>query len=211
MDMKADIKQRVVDSDIAGVKETVQKALDSQMAASEILLDGLVPGIQEVGRLFEAQEYFLPEMMLSAEAMKQGVGVIQPFLGNTDIKSNGKVVIASVKGDVHDIGKNLVALMIRSAGFDLEDLGVDVPAEKIAATAKDTSADVVALSALLTTTMLEIPVVLEALKDAGIREQVKVLVGGAPVSREYAQECGADSYAPDAMAAPAVVKELIGR
>ena len=209
MGIKDEIKQKVIDGDIPGTKEAVQKALESEIPAADILLEALVPGIQEVGRLFEAEEYFLTEMMMAAEAMKQGVAEIQPLLASTDIKSNGKVIIASVAGDVHDIGKNLVALMIQSAGFDLEDMGVDVATEKIVEAVKTSSPDVLALSALLTTTRLEIPVIIEALKSAGLREQVKVLVGGAPITNDFAQESGADGYAPDAMQAAKAVQNLI--
>ena len=209
MGIKDEIKQKVIDGDIPGTKEAVQKALESEIPAADILLEALVPGIQEVGRLFEAEEYFLTEMMMAAEAMKQGVAEIQPLLASTDIKSNGKVIIASVAGDVHDIGKNLVALMIQSAGFDLEDMGVDVATEKIVEAVKTSSPDVLALSALLTTTRLEIPVIIEALKSAGLREQVKVLVGGAPITNDFAQESGADGYAPDALQAAKAVQNLI--
>jgi 5-methyltetrahydrofolate--homocysteine methyltransferase len=209
MGIKDEIKQKVIDGDIPGTKEAVQKALESEMPAADILLEALVPGIQEVGRLFEAEEYFLTEMMMAAEAMKQGVAEIQPLLASTDIKSNGKVIIASVAGDVHDIGKNLVALMIQSAGFDLEDMGVDVATEKIVEAVKTSSPDVLALSALLTTTRQEIPVIIEALKSAGLREQVKVLVGGAPITNDFAQESGADGYAPDALQAAKAVQTLI--
>jgi len=209
MGIKDEIKQKVIDGDIPGTKEAVQKALESEIPAADILLEALVPGIQEVGRLFEAEEYFLTEMMMAAEAMKQGVAEIQPLLASTDIKSNGKVIIASVAGDVHDIGKNLVALMIQSAGFDLEDMGVDVATEKIVEAVKTSSPDVLALSALLTTTRLEIPVIIEALKSAGLREQVKVLVGGAPITNDFAQESGADGYAPDALQAAKAVQTLI--
>ena len=209
MDIKDEIKEKMIGGDIEGVKESVKKALEEKMAASEILLEALVPGIKEVGRLFEAGEAFLPEMMISAEAMKQGVNEIKPLLEAADIESNGKVVIATVKGDVHDIGKNLVALMIGSAGFDLEDMGVDVPTENIIESVKSSSPDVLALSALLTTTMLEIPAIIEALKEAGLRDKVKVLVGGAPISEQFAKQSGADGYAPDAMQAAKAVQSLI--
>ena len=209
MDIKQEIQEKLIAGDIEGVKEAVGGARDGGMPASEILLEALVPGIQEVGRLFEAGEAFLPEMMISAEAMKQGVAEIQSLLESSDIQSNGKVLIATVKGDVHDIGKNLVALMIKSAGFDLEDMGVDVPTEKIVETVKTSSPNVLALSALLTTTMTEIPNIVNALKEAGIRDQVKVLVGGAPISRDYAEQSGADGYAPDAMQAAKTVQTLI--
>jgi len=209
MDIKDEIKQKVIDGDIPGTTEAVKKALESEIPAAEILLDALVPGIQEVGRLFEAEEYFLTEMMMAAEAMKQGVAVIQPLLAATDIKSSGKVIIASVAGDVHDIGKNLVALMIQSAGFELEDMGVDVPTEKIIESVKASSPDVLALSALLTTTRLEIPNIIEGLKNAGLRDNVKVIVGGAPITGDFAKENGADAYAPDAMEAVKVIQSLI--
>jgi 5-methyltetrahydrofolate--homocysteine methyltransferase len=209
MDIKEEIKQKVIDGDIPGTTEAVKKALESEIPAAEILLDALVPGIQEVGRLFEAEEYFLTEMMMAAEAMKQGVAVIKPLLAATDIKSSGKVIIASVAGDVHDIGKNLVALMSQSAGFELEDMGVDVPTEKIIESVKESSPDVLALSALLTTTRLEIPNIIEGLKNAGLRDKVKVIVGGAPITGEFAKENGADAYAPDAMEAVKVIQSIM--
>ena len=209
MGVKDEIKEKLIGGDIAGVVEAVGKARDGGMPASEILLEALVPGIQEVGRLFEAGEAFLPEMMISAEAMKQGVAEIQSLLESTDIQSNGKVLIATVQGDVHDIGKNLVALMIKSAGFDLEDMGVDVPTEKIVDSVKASSPDVLALSALLTTTMQEIPAIIEALKGAGLRDKVKVLIGGAPLSQHFAEESGADAYSPDALQAAEAVQTLI--
>ena len=209
MGIKDEIRQKVIDGDIPGTKEAVQKAVESGIPAAEILLEALVPGIQEVGRLFEAEEYFLTEMMMAAEAMKQGVAEIQPLLASTDIKSNGKVIIASVAGDVHDIGKNLVALMIQSAGFDLEDMGVDVATEKIVEAVKTSAPDVLALSALLTTTRLEIPNIINSLKDAGLRDKVKVIIGGAPISQDFAKESGADAYAPDAMQAVKAIQSLM--
>ena len=209
MDIKDEIKQKVIDGDIPGTTEAVKKAVQSEIPAADILLEALVPGIQEVGRLFEAEKYFLTEMMMAAEAMKQGVAIIQPLLASTDIKSNGKVIIASVAGDVHDIGKNLVALMIQSAGFELEDMGVDVPTEKIVEAVKTSSPDVLALSALLTTTRLEIPNIINSLKDAGLRDKVKVIVGGAPIDKAFAEESGADAYSPDAMQAAKAVQSLI--
>ena len=209
MGIKDEIKEKVIAGDISGVVDAVKKALEAEMAAPDILLEALVPGIQKVGELFEAGEYFLPEMMIAAEAMKQGVNEIRPLLASTDIKSNGKVIIATVKGDVHDIGKNLVALMIGAAGFELEDMGVDVPTEKIVESVKASSPDVLALSALLTTTMQEIPGVIEALKSAGLRDKVKVLVGGAPISESFAKDSGADAYSPDAMQAAKAVQSLI--
>ncbi len=209
MDIKDEIKQKVIDGDIPGTTEAVKKAVQSEIPAADILLEALVPGIQEVGRLFEAEKYFLTEMMMAAEAMKQGVAIIQPLLASTDIKSNGKVIIASVAGDVHDIGKNLVALMIQSAGFELEDMGVDVPTEKIVEAVKTSSPDVLALSALLTTTRLEIPNIINRLKEAGLRDKVKVIIGGAPITKEFAEETGADAYSPDAMQAAKAVQSLI--
>jgi len=209
MGIKDEIKQNILDGKIDEIQEMVKKALEEGMEARAILLEALVPGIQEVGRLFEAGEYFLPEMMMSAEAMKRGVSELEPYLAKTDIKSNGKVIIATVQGDVHDIGKNLVALMIQSAGFELEDMGVDVPTEKIVEAVKTSGPDVLALSALLTTTMEEIPIIIDNLKSAGLRDKVKVIIGGAPVSEAYAQQTGADGYAPDAMQAAKVVQSLI--
>jgi len=204
-----DIKQNLISGNIDGTNDAIQKALDSGLEALDILQEALMPAMQKVGKLFEEGEYFLPEMMMSAESMKTGVKSLEPYLTKTDIKSNGKVIIATVQGDVHDIGKNLVALMIGTAGFELQDMGVDVATEKIVEAVKTSSPDVLALSALLTSTMLEIPIIIESLKTAGLRDKVKILIGGAPVSEAFKEKTGADGYAPDAMSAADAVRSLI--
>jgi 5-methyltetrahydrofolate--homocysteine methyltransferase len=169
----------------------------------------MIGAMAEVGRLFEAGEYYIPEMLISARAMQAGLSVLKPHLVKTHYKSAGIVAIGTVKGDLHDIGKNLVAIMLEGAGFEVMDLGVDVPVEKFVEVAG--RVDVIALSSLLTTTMPNIKVVIDGLTAAGKRSQVKVIVGGAPVTAAYAGMIGADGYAPDASRAAGLVKSLIGK
>jgi 5-methyltetrahydrofolate--homocysteine methyltransferase len=159
---------------------------------------GLVPAMAEVGRLFEEGEYFVPEMLIAARAMQGGLNLLKPLLISEKVEPVGKVVIGTVKGDLHDIGKNLVAIMMEGAGFEIVDLGTDVPVEKFVSEVKEKKADILAMSALLTTTMTTMPTVITALKDAGIRDGVKVMVGGAPVTQEFAAQIGADGYSQDA-------------
>jgi 5-methyltetrahydrofolate--homocysteine methyltransferase len=169
----------------------------------------MVAAMGEVGRLFEEGEYFVPEMLISARAMQAGLGVLKPHLVNANIKSAGKVLAGTVKGDLHDIGKNLVCMMLEGAGFEIQDLGTDVTPDKFVKAVQASGADVIALSALLTTTMPNMKATIEALKAAGVREQVKVMVGGAPVTETYAAQIGADGYAPDASRAVSLAKTLV--
>ncbi len=201
----------VVEGDNNGVTKLVQEALDSQnLDAVAILNDALIPAMAEVGRLFEEGEYFVPEMLISARAMKSAMALLKPHLQKADVKSAGTVVIGTVKGDLHDIGKNLVSLMLEGAGFTVKDLGADVPANKYVEAVQETGAQVVAMSALLTTTMVNMKATITALEEAGMRDKVKVLVGGAPVTDSFAKQIGADGYAPDASRAVAVTRSLIG-
>ena len=200
----------VVEGDNNGVTKLVQEALDSQnLDAVAILNDALIPAMAEVGRLFEEGEYFVPEMLISARAMKSAMALLKPHLQKADVKSAGTVVIGTVKGDLHDIGKNLVSLMLEGAGFTVKDLGADVPANKYVEAVQETGAQVVAMSALLTTTMVNMKATITALEEAGMRDKVKVLVGGAPVTDSFAKQIGADGYAPDASRAVAVTRSLI--
>jgi 5-methyltetrahydrofolate--homocysteine methyltransferase len=163
----------------------------------------------EVGKRFEEGEFYVPEMLIAARAMQSGLALLKPHLQQTDLQSSGKVVIGTVKGDLHDIGKNLVAMMLEGAGFEIIDLGTDVSPDKFVAAAREHQADFVAMSALLTTTMPNMKVTIDALQAAGIRQQVKVLIGGAPVTENFVRQVGADGYAPDASRAVAVAKSLL--
>jgi len=192
------IKKSILDGDLENCQKSVQTAIDAKISADDILKNGLVPAMAEVGKLFEEGEYFVPEMLVAARAMQGGLDLIKPLLIAEDIKPVGRVVIGTVKGDLHDIGKNLVAMMMEGAGFEIIDLGTDVAPEKFVEAAKEKRANIVAMSALLTTTMLNMQTVIQALQDAGIRNSVKVMVGGAPVTEQFAKQIGADGYATDA-------------
>jgi 5-methyltetrahydrofolate--homocysteine methyltransferase len=166
-----------------------------------IVNEALTAGMQVVGEKFEYKEYFIPDMLASAEAVEVAMNILKPLLADANMKPKGKFAIATVKGDIHDIGKNIVAIMLKGAGYEVEDLGIDVPTEKIVDYVKNKNPDFVGLSALLTTTMLEMGVVINALKDASLRNKVKVFIGGAAVSDEYAKEIGADAFCLDAFSA----------
>ncbi len=199
----------VVDGDTPGVQESVNEAIQAGQEAAAILNEGLIPAMAEVGRRFEEGEYFVPEMLISARAMKTGMAILQPLLVQKNIKAAGTVVIGTVKGDLHDIGKNLVSLMLEGAGFKVIDAGADIPAEKFVELVNANQVDIVAMSALLTTTMTNMKATIEALEAAGLRNKVKVMIGGAPVTESYAQQIGADGFAADASRAVAVARQLI--
>jgi 5-methyltetrahydrofolate--homocysteine methyltransferase len=187
----------------------VQEALDKGINPGVILNDGMVAAMAEVGRLFEEGEYFVPAMLIAARAMQNGLAVLKPHLASANVKSQGKVIAGTVKGDLHDIGKNLVCMMLEGAAFEIVDLGSDVTPEKFVEAVRSTGADVVCMSALLTTTMPNMKNTIEALKAAGLRDKVKVMVGGAPLTDQYAREIGADGYAADASRAVALAKSLM--
>jgi 5-methyltetrahydrofolate--homocysteine methyltransferase len=209
MNQLQDISQGVLDGDMGKVKESVQAALEADVSASDILQNGLIPAMSEVGRLFEEGDYFVPEMLIAARAMKIGLEIIKPLLVDSGLEPVGKVAIGTVKGDLHDIGKNLVGMMLEGAGFEIIDLGTDVAPEKFVEAAK-AGANLICLSALLTTTMPSMGSTIQAIEAAGVRDRVKVIVGGAPVTKEYAAQIGADGYAPDASQASTLAKSLIG-
>lgn len=189
-------------------KESVEKALADGVNPGEIL-DAMIHAMEEVGRLFEEGEYFVPEMLIAARAMKTGMDILKPELVDADIQPAGKIVAGTVKGDLHDIGKNLVCMMLEGAGFTVVDLGSDVSPEAFVAAVNEHHPDFVAMSALLTTTMPNMLTTIEALKAAGVRDQVKVLIGGAPITDAYAEKIGADGYAPDASRAVKLAKALV--
>ena len=204
-----DIYKSVLDGNMNGATEGVKKALCEGVAPAEILNKGLIASMSEVGRLFEEGEYFVPEMLIAARAMQASVAILKPKLVEADIKPLGKVAIGTVKGDLHDIGKNLVAMMLEGAGFEIVDLGTDVPAEKFVNAVKEQHVNFIGLSALLTTTMPAMRTTIEALKASGLRNQVAVMIGGAPVTQNYANEIGADIYAQDGPSAARKAKEAI--
>jgi corrinoid protein of di/trimethylamine methyltransferase len=191
---------------IAGL---VEEALAEGVSAADILNEGMIAAMGIVGEKFKNNEIFVPEMLIAARAMKRGVEVLKPHLAATGVESIGKVIIGTVVGDLHDIGKNLVAMMIEGAGFEVIDLGVDVPPEKFVQTIKDNpDVTIVALSSLLTTTMPALKETIEAIEKAGVRGNVKIMVGGAPVTQAFADSIGADGYAPDAASAAELAKKL---
>ena len=192
------IRRSVIDGDLNTTQEQVHQALAEKIPPEKILSDGLISAMSEVGRLFEAGEYYVPEMLISARAMKGGLTILRPQLAAANIKAVGRVIIGTVQGDLHDIGKNLVGMMLEGAGFEVINLGVDVSPEKYVRAVREHHPDLVGCSALLTTTMPRMQDILLALQTAGLRDRVKVMIGGAPVTEQYAMDIGADIYAPDA-------------
>jgi 5-methyltetrahydrofolate--homocysteine methyltransferase len=205
----SEIFEAILEGQQKKAAEKVTQALDENVDPSVILNEGMVKAMAEVGRLFEEGEYFVPEMLIAARAMQNGLAVLKPHLIQADIKSSGKIVAGTVKGDLHDIGKNLVAMMLEGAAFEIVDLGSDVSPEKFVEAVRSSGADIVAMSALLTTTMPNMKTTIEALEAAGLRDKVKVIVGGAPLTPEYAKQIGADGYAADASRAVALAKSLL--
>lgn len=191
------------------VVELVKGALSSGTSAETILNQGLVNGMTIVSEKFKNNECFIPEVLVSAKAMNLGLQVLKPRLAETNVKSLGKVVMGTIQGDLHDIGKNITAMLLRGAGFEVIDLGADVPIEKFIETARKEKADMVGMSALLITTMVNMKPVIEGLKEAGLKDDIKVIVGGAPVTRDYAEQIGADGYAEDAASGVDVAKQLL--
>jgi 5-methyltetrahydrofolate--homocysteine methyltransferase len=204
-----EIHTNVMEGDTNAVKVNVQAAIDAGIPVADILNEGMIAAMAEVGRLFEEGEYFVPEMLISARAMQAGLALLKPHLKNAEIASAGKVAIGTVKGDLHDIGKNLVAMMLEGGGFEIIDLGTDVPPEKFVEAVRDQGAQIVSMSALLTTTMPAMKNTIDALSAAGVRGQVKVMIGGAPVTQNYADQIGADGFAPDASRAVTAARELV--
>jgi len=204
------IYEGIIAGDASLVVEKVKEAISNDMDPGMVLNKGMISAMSEVGRLFEEGEYFVPEMLIAARAMQNGMMILKPLLQQADVKATGRVAIGTVKGDLHDIGKNLVAMMLEGAGFEILDLGTDVSPEKFVNSVTANNVNVIAMSALLTTTMSNMKSTVDALKNAGLREKVIVLVGGAPVTDQYAQQIGADGYAPDASRAVAIAKTLVG-
>ncbi|MCX6090336.1 MAG: corrinoid protein [Candidatus Atribacteria bacterium] len=193
-----------------GVSELTRKALAEGCTPSEILNKGLIKGMGEVGVKFKANEIYVPEVLIAARAMKAGMAILKPKLEESGVKPVAKMIIGTVKGDLHDIGKNLVAMMMEGAGFEIIDLGIDVSADKFIQAIRDYKPQIVGMSALLTTTMIQMRESIKAIKEAGVRDNVKVMIGGAPLTQKFSDEIGADGYSPDAASAVDKAKELLG-
>jgi 5-methyltetrahydrofolate--homocysteine methyltransferase len=204
----AQIREAVVGGKRDVVETKVREALESGIPVQDILSQGLIAPMSEVGSKFEKREFFVPEMMVAARAMQAGLALLRPHLADAKVSMQGKVVMGTVEGDLHDIGKNLVAMMLEGAGYEIIDLGIDVPARRFALAVQESGASLVGVSALLTTTMGNMKAVIEALETQGVRAKVKVMVGGAPLNEAFARQIGADGYAPDASRAVALAKSL---
>ncbi len=202
------VYEAILEGDMGGATEGVQNALDAGTSAADLLHNALIPAMGEVGRLFEEGDYFVPEMLIAARAMKAGLVILKPLLVDSGIEPVGVVAIGTVKGDLHDIGKNLVAMMMEGAGFEIMDLGTDVAPDKFVEAAQN-GANIIGLSALLTTTMPSMEGTVKAIQEAGLRDKVKIIIGGAPVTSEYAKQIGADGYAPDASQAANLAKGFV--
>ena len=200
--------QHVIDGEASEVEEGVQAALAAGIPANSILNDALIAAMDEVGHRFEEGDFFVPEMLIAARAMQAGLKLLKPYLVGSESKSAGKVAIGTVKGDLHDIGKNLVAMMLEGAGFEVYDLGVDVSSDVFVQAAQD-GVQILGMSALLTTTMNNMSATIEALKIAGLRDKVKIMIGGAPVTQAYANQIGADAFASDASSAVRIARNLM--
>jgi len=203
------ITEALIAMDLNKVTSLVTEALDQGVPAKEILDSGLVKGMDIVGERMEKGEMFIPEVLMSAKAMSSAVEILRPHLGEGEISVAGKVLIGTVKGDLHDIGKNLVAMMLESAGFEVHNLGTDITPEGFVEAIKEKEPDVLGLSALLTTTMGMMKETVDAVKESGLRDRIKIIVGGAPVNQAFAEKIGADGYAPDAGSATRLAKALL--
>ncbi len=203
------IKDCILSFDRGSINERVQEALDASIEPQRVLNEGMIAAMAEVGRLFEEGEFFVPEMLVAARTMQTGLTLLKPQLVQAGVKSAGRVALGTVKGDLHDIGKNLVGMMLEGAGFEVIDLGVDVPPEKFVEAVQSADVRVIGLSALLTTTMPNMKSTISALKEAGLRNNVRVMLGGAPITDAYAKEVEADGYAPDASRAVKLAKSLL--
>ena len=209
MGILATISQAVQDGDAEKVGQYVTEALSNSMQAGDILDKGLIPGIQALGERFKNGEAYLPEILISVRAMNRGVGLVRPHLNLAETREQGTVVLGTVEGDLHDIGKNLVKMMLEGNGFRVIDLGVDVPTDNFVHPTRAENADIVAISALLTITMTSMPVIIDALEKGGLRDKVRVMIGGAPITREFADSIGAEGFAEDCVSAVDEAKRLI--
>lgn len=199
----------ILDGDVTGTQDGVQTAISADLEPGDILGEGMIAAMKEVGKRFEEGEYYVPEMLVAARAMQAGMALLKPRLVAGDVKSAGKVAIGTVKGDLHDIGKNLVMLMLEGAGFEIIDLGVDVSPEKFVEAISTGNVDIIALSALLTTTMPNMKATIDAIQQEGLRDKVKIMIGGAPVTQSFADQIGADGFTGDASSAPSLAHSML--
>jgi methylmalonyl-CoA mutase cobalamin-binding domain/chain len=205
------LRQAVIDGQAAAAAGATREALAAGLPPRTLVDEALIPAMDEAGRLFECGEFFVPELLVAARALKASQALITPLLAGSDAAAAGRIAIGTVKGDMHDIGKNLVVALLQGGGFEVIDLGADVPPERFVAAVTDDRADIIGLSALLTTTMLQMKSTVQALEQAGVRGAVKVIVGGAPVTQRYAEDIGADGYADNAAAAVVLARRLMSR
>lgn len=203
------IKEAIVGGQHNEIEALVQAALDATLAADQIVDQAMIPGMDVVGRKFSNNEIFVPEMLVAAVTMNKGLALLKPFLQQSGAESKGRIIMCTVKGDLHDIGKNLVIMMLEGAGFEVLDMGVDINVDSLIATVKEIKPDVLGLSALLTTTLPEMAKVIEALEANNIRDEVKVMIGGAPVDAAFSDKIGADGYGRDAAEAVQIARQLI--
>ncbi len=204
------IKKAIVDFETEKVKQLVKELLEKGFEPKEILEQGLIAGMKEVGRLFEIKEYYVPEVLIASEAFYAGFEMVSPCIAKTETSKKGKIVIGVVQGDIHDIGKNIVKVMLEASGYEIIDLGKDVPNEKFVETVAQQQPQILALSSLMTTTMIQMETVIKFLNKKKLRKNVKVIIGGAPINQEYADKIGADGYAQDASGAVRLVERLLG-
>lgn len=203
------VREDVLLGDISGVAEGCNALVASGMAPLKIISEGLIAGMSVVGKKFKAGDMFMPEVLMSAKAMAAGIEIVKPLIAEEDVPTSGKVVIGTVEGDLHDIGKNLVVIMLESSGYEVVNLGVDIPPQKFVEAVREHKPQVLGLSALLTTTMLAMKDTIDELKEAGVRGDLKVIIGGAPVTADFAEEIGADGYAPDGPSAVELADKLL--
>ena len=210
-EMLSRIRDAIVNLDIDNIGRLCEEAVKAGVPAYEVVMNGMAKGMEIVGEKYERNEYFLAELIMAGETMKEGMKVLEPYLKAGELKKIGKVVIGTVRGDLHDIGKNIVATLLSAAGFEVVDLGVDVSPEKFVEAVKENNPDIVGMSALLTTTMVEMEEVIKALKESGLRDKVKVIIGGAPITEEFAKKIGADAAAKDAVEGVNICKSWVAR
>jgi len=210
MSILEQISENLIKGKAKEVKELVDKAIKENINVADILNKGLLAGMSNIGERFKKNEVYVPEVLIAARAMKSGMEILKPLLAKAGVKPVGTVVVGTVKGDLHDIGKNLVCMMLEGAGFKVVDAGINVEPEKMVQLAKENNANVIGASALLTTTMTNMKMVVDSVKASGLSGKVKVMIGGAPVTQAFADEIGADGYAPDAASAADLAKKLVG-
>lgn len=210
MDLIKRIADKVIEGNIAEVESLTKQAMEQKVDIQKIMNEGFIPGLDVVGEKYTAGEFFLPEMLMSAMAVKTGMEILSPLLTKSGVKPKGTIVAGTVMGDVHDIGKNIVCMMMEGGGFKVIDLGVDIPAEKFISAAKNNNADIIAMSALLSTTRANMEGIIQAIRASELNHKIKVMIGGAPVTQDFADSIGADGYAPDAGLAVKKAKGLLG-